>query len=442
MFNGKRRMKILFATIPMVTAVAGCAKEPYSGSAVEESVANKVAPHSLEAFHIAFAPGADETERTFSWHTRGMDKKAVVELNRLDEKDNVLSSETFEATVEGILRGQSRHKATITGLEQNQLYAYRFGDGQRAWSQTYTFRTQATEDADFNFLFFGDPQIGAGDGTQIDAAGWDRTVTAATELFPDTDFLVSAGDQVNRANKPIQYEGWFSPEELTAYPIMPIVGNHDAASFADYFNVLNETGLGGDSEASDFYFIYGNTLFIALNTQSDAVGEHREALELAVSENPDATHRIVLLHKSLYSSADHALDEDVLALRDGLVPVFDELDIDAVLMGPDHVYVRTYQMKGDEVVGETAYDKEGAAVDPEGTLYLTGNSSTDSKYYEMQDPSIYERYAAVALQLEEPTFMNVGVTDASLTFTTYKTYKTADLSVVDKYRIVKTEGDE
>jgi len=439
MFNGKRRMKILFATLLMATAVAGCAKEPYSGSAVEEPVANKVAPHTLDVFHIAFAPGADETERMFSWHTLGMNKKAVVELNRLDEKGNVLSSETFKATVEGSLRGQSRHKATITGLEENQLYAYRFGDGQRAWSETYTFRTQATEDADFNFLFFGDPQIGASDGTQIDADGWDRTMTAATELFPDTDFLVSAGDQVNRANKPIQYEGWFSPEELTAYPIMPIVGNHDAASFADYFNVPNETGLGGDSEASDFYFTYGNTLFLALNSQSDDVEEHRKAMERAIAENPDATHRIVLLHKSLYSSADHALDEDVLALRDGLVPVFDELDIDMALMGHDHVYVRTYQMKGDEAVAEVAYNEDGAAVDPEGTLYLTGNSASDSKYYEMQDAFVYERYSAVALQLEEPTFMNVEVTDDALIFTTYKT---SDLSVVDAYSIVKTVGEE
>lgn len=439
MFNGKPRIKILFATLLMVTAMAGCAKEPYRDSAVEESVANKIAPHSLDAFHIAFAPGADETERTLSWHTRGMNKKAVVELSLLDENGNVLSSETFKATVEVVFRGQSRHKATITGLEQNQLYAYRFGDGQRAWSQTYTFRTQEAWDGDFNFLFFGDPQIGAGDGTQIDADGWDGTVTAATELFPDTDFLVSAGDQVNRADNPIQYEGWFSPEELTAYPIMPVVGNHDAASFADYFNAPNETGLGGDSEASDFYFTYGNTLFLALNSQSDDVEEHRKAMERAIAENPDATHRIVLLHKSLYSSADHALDEDVLALRAGLVPVFDELDIDVALMGHDHVYVRTYQMKGDEAVAEVAYNEDGAAVDPEGTLYLTGNSASDSKYYEMQDAFVYERYSAVALQLEEPTFMNVEVTDDALTFTTYKT---SDLSVVDAYSIAKTVGEE
>ncbi|WP_159072210.1 purple acid phosphatase family protein [Trichococcus paludicola] len=439
MFKRNYRMKILFATLIMVTVMTGCAKEPYRDSAVEESVATKYTPHILDAFHIAFAPGADETERTFSWHTRGINKKAVVELSRLDEAGNILSSETFEATVEGVLRGQSRHKAIITGLEENQLYSYRFGDGHRAWSESYTFRTQATEDGDFNFLFFGDPQIGAGDGAQIDADGWDRTVTTATEMFPDTAFLVSSGDQVNRANNPIQYDGWFSPEELTAYPIMPIVGNHDAASFADYFNVPNETGWGGDSEDSDFYFTYGNTLFLALNSQSSDVAEHKEAMELAIAANPDAIHRIVLVHKSLYSSADHALDEDVLALRAGLVPAFDELDIDAVLMGHDHVYVRTYQMKGDAVIGETAYNEEGAAVDPDGTVYLTGNSASDSKYYEMRDPSVYDRYSAVALQLEEPTYMNVEVTDDSLTFTTYKV---SDQSVVDAYSIVKTFGEE
>ena len=439
MFNRNHRMKVLFATLIIVMAMAGCAKEPYRDSPIEESVATKEAPHTLDVYHIAFAPGADETERTFSWHTRGMNKKGVVELSQLDEEGNVLSSETFGSAVEGILRGFSRHKATITGLEENQLYSYRFGDGHRDWSESYSFRTQATEDGDFNFLFFGDPQIGAGDGARTDADGWDRTVTTATKMFPDTSFLVSSGDQVNTAYNLQQYEGWFSPEALTAYPIIPIVGNHDAASFADYFNVPNETGLGGDSEGSDFYFSYGNTLFLALNSQSSDVEEHRKAMERAIAANPDATHRIVLLHKSLYSSADHALDEDVLELRAGLVPAFDELDIDAVLMGHDHGYVRTYQMEGNQVVGEITYNEEGAAVDPDGTVYLTGNSASDSKYYDMRGPSVYERYSAVALQLEEPTYMNVEVTDDSLTFTTYKV---SDLSVVDEYSVVKTVGEE
>ena len=83
-------------------------------------------------------------------------------------------------------------------------------------------------------------------------------------------------------------------------------------------------------------------------------------------------------------------------------------------------------------------ESERAAVDPDGTVYLTGNSASDSKYYDMRGPSVYERYSAVALQLEEPTYMNVEVTDDSLTFTTYKV---SNLSVVDAYSIVKTVGE-
>ena len=436
MFDGKRRMRILFAALLLASVASGCANGPSRDPAAKELASTKYDPHALDVFHVALAPGSDESERTFSWHTQDTNKKGVVELSRLDEEGNILSSETFEATVEDILRGRSRHKATVSGLEENQLYSYRFGDGHRAWSESYTFQTQA--EGDFNILFFGDPQIGAGDGTWIDADGWDRTVSAATEMFPDTAFLVSSGDQVNRASDLSQYDGWFFPEELTAYPVMTIAGIHDDSPFTDYFNVPNETGLGEDSEGSDFYFTYGNTLFMALNSQSSDIAEHKEAMELAIAESPDATHRIVFLHKSLYSSANHALDEDVLVLRAGLVPVFDELNIDAVLMGHDHVNVRTYQMKGDEVVGEIAYNEEGAAVDPDGTVYLTGNSSSGSKYYDMQDASGYERYSAVALQLKEPTYMNVEVTDNALTFTTYKV---SDQSVVDAYSIVKTVGE-
>lgn len=438
MLNRNNRIKILFATLFLMAFTTGCSNSQGSDSAVMESGSTVKDPTKLDAFYIAFSPGSDETERTFSWHTPKTKKEGLVELSLVDEEGNVVSTETFEATVTDTQSGYSTHEATVTGLEEYQTYAYRFGDGYRAWSESYTFRTQAAWDGSFNFLFFGDPQIGAGDGTQIDADGWDWTVTTATEMFPDTDFFVSSGDQVNIANNLEQYAGYFYPEELMNYPTMTIVGNHDDVLFADYFNPPNETGLGEDGAGSDFYFTYGNTLFIALNTQTNDSDEHWEAMEQAIAANPDAAHRIVLLHKSIYSSADHALDVDVLAFRDGLVPAFDELDIDAVLMGHDHAYVRTYQMKGDAVVGEINYNEEGAAVDPDGTIYFTGNSASDSKYYDMREPSVYERYSAVALQLEEPTYMNVEVTGNSLTFTTYKV---SDQSVVDAYSIVKTVGE-
>ena len=69
MFNRNHRMKVLFAILIIVTAMAGCAKEPYRDSAVEESVATKDAPHTLDVFHIAWIPGTPNYKKTKNNHT-------------------------------------------------------------------------------------------------------------------------------------------------------------------------------------------------------------------------------------------------------------------------------------------------------------------------------------------------------------------------------------
>ena len=51
-------------------------------------------------------------------------------------------------------------------------------------------------------------------------------------------------------------------------------------------------------------------------------------------------------------------------------------------MGHDHVYVRSNMMKGMKVSQET---KDLTSVtDPEGILYLTANSASGSKYYDIK----------------------------------------------------------
>jgi hypothetical protein len=241
---------------------------------------------------------------------------------------------------------------------------------------------------------------------------------------------------VNKASDESQYDGWFAPDELSEYAIAPTIGKHDdEENFSEYFYVPNMTGLGDTSAGSDYFYTYGNTLFIFLNTESDAIAEHKNAMETAIATKPNFRHKVVIMHQSIYSAADHATDSSVLFFRAKLVPIFEDLDIDVVLMGHDHVYVRTYQMKGGDIVDAVTYNEAGAAVDPEGIIYITGNSASGSKYYTMQEPSVYDDYAIVATQLEEPTFINVEVTDASMTF---KTYKVSDASVVDSYSIIKT----
>ncbi|WP_075618625.1 purple acid phosphatase family protein [Paenisporosarcina indica] len=385
------------------------------------------------ASNIAFAPGSDETQRTLNWYTGKTEHSGVVELTKQNAKGKVVSKTTFEATVADTSSGESSHKATITGLTEDSNYSYRIGDGNGNWTKSYEFETQDTEE--FNFLFFGDVQIGASGNAKTDGDSWESTLSTTMERYPDTAFLVSAGDQVNTATNESQYDEWFAPEELTKYPISTTIGNHDnSAVFSEHFNVPNATGLGDSVAGSDYYYVYGDTLFMVLNTQSSDNAEHKLAMEQAIADNPNVKNKIVVLHKSIYSTASHATDSDILNFRANLVPIFDELDIDVALMGHDHVYVRTFQMLGDAPVEKVTYDDKGAAVNPEGTLYLTGNSSTGSKFYNLKSESIYANYANVTSQLKEPTYMNTEVDGDSMTFTTYNV---SDNSVVDTYTIVK-----
>lgn len=115
------------------------------------------------------------------------------------------------------------------------------------------------------------------------------------------------------------------------------------------------------------------------------------------------------------------------------MPIFDKNDIDVVLMGHDHVYTRSYQMEGFKELKNQTLDNEGNVVDPEGTLYLTANSASGSKYYNILENEDFT-YAAVKDQSKVPTISNIEMTDNLFKVVTYRT---DNMEVIDEYSIVK-----
>lgn len=81
MLDGKQRMRILFATLLLTTLATGCTNESTTDSIAGDSASSTYDPTKLDAFYIAFSPGSDETERTFSWHTPKTNKEGFVELS-------------------------------------------------------------------------------------------------------------------------------------------------------------------------------------------------------------------------------------------------------------------------------------------------------------------------------------------------------------------------
>ena len=104
----------------------------------------------------------------------------------------------------------------------------------------------------------------------------------------NASFVVSAGDQIQTTKKKspgksemtseIEYTGYLSPDVLKSLPVATTVGNHDAdnANYTYHFNTPNSSDLGSNGVVGgDYYFTYGNTLFMMLNTQDTNAAEHK-----------------------------------------------------------------------------------------------------------------------------------------------------------------------
>ena len=318
-----------------------------------------------------------------------------------------------------------------------------------------------------------------------DSYNWNVTLNKAMEQHPEIDFLVSPGDQVsvkgNEDAKDLkeqedQYSGYLSASVLRNLPQAVAIGNHDcsSASYQNHFNnpnpFLEESTP--TPAGNGYFYSYGNALFIVINANNYNAADHKALIEKAIKENPNAKWRIVVMHQDIYGSGlDHS-DSDGIILRTQLTPIFDANDIDVVLQGHDHSYARTYQLTSDGQAHDEfleykqdqggfnhdnfderfekdgvfrAYYKsqnlcyniadksQGTVVNPEGVFYLTSNSATGSKFYnlipEQQD------YVAARSQNWRPSYSVINITKDSFTVNTYDV-ETGE-AIDSSYTIVK-----
>lgn len=387
---------------------------------------------------ICITMGADETSRNITWYSPSTSSTASVEY-AVKGDDDTFPTEYMSANATAkSSSGYYYCQATMTGLAADTEYIYRFKNGNII-SQTYTLSTGA--DGAFSFIFVGDPQIGASGNAETDGANWAATLDTALNHFPETSFLISAGDQVNSAGSESEYAQYLSPEAMTKLTTATVIGNHDTGSAAHsrHFYDPNKTASNGQTYGAtnagcDYWYVYNDVLFLNLNTNNVSTAEHKAFMEDAIAQNPHVLWKVVVFHHSIYSAAGHAVNLDILTRREELVPVFTELDIDVVLMGHDHVYVRSYMMNG--FAADRTNGIQSSVTDPSGILYLTACSSSGSKYYSLLNSDF--EYAAVKVQENTPNYTNVQVTPTSFKISTYRS---TDSSLVDEFEIKKTKAN-
>ena len=216
----------------------------------------------------------------------------------------------------------------------------------------------------------------------------------------------------------MEYAGYLSADALQNIPVATAIGNHEAsgAYYGYHFYNPNESDLGSTTAGGDYYFSYGKTLFIVLNSNNTNQEEHRQLMQQAIDSDKDATFRIVMFHHDIYGAGQPHANSDGAQLRTVFAPLMDEFNIDVCLTGHDHSYSRTYQILDGVAIDYDVKDG-GTVTDPQGTLYMTANSASGSKYYETVKTQQY--FISNMSQQALPTYSVIKMTDNSFTISTY-----------------------
>lgn len=341
----------------------------------------------------------------------------------------------------------NRHAAEVS-IEEEKDYYYRVGTtyGDVAcYSQPVLLGEASTsEDDAFTFINVADSQ-GA---TEADYDKYISVLSQAEETFEDAEFITHLGDFVDDGNNESYWDWVLNNEEMQSLPVVPVAGNHEARAtderlvnaIAAHYNV--DIPEQDTSQGIYYSFTYENATFIVLNTNdlngSDRLSEAQMAWAESVAQNADTTWKIVLTHKAPYSKGPHYNDSDVIQIRQQLNQLTADCDIDLVLSGHDHTYLRTpYLLNGEEQQTEyTDLSVDGityrTAVNPEGTVFVIPSTS-GVKYYEFNEAA--DVPAEVAGQPNMSVYEGITIEGDTLYYRAY----TEDGSLYDSFAIQKGE---
>ncbi|MCE5100136.1 metallophosphoesterase [Staphylococcus cohnii] len=374
--------------------------------------------------------GKDNTEKNLTWYHES-DEQGYVEIAEANEQGDFsnarrLEGETHKGSNTKRLLNKDIPKmnythATLPHLEENTTYMYHFFNGVNG-EKSPIRRFDTNNNGETNFIAVADPQLGASGDLVADNAGWQNTVNQMAQLNKNPDFLMSLGDQVNLPWDEKAYSGFIEAKGMENFTVVPTLGNHDRANkaYSEHFNLPNLQNGGKNLASSDFYFTHNDTLFVSLNSESLDYKGHEETMKRAIADTKDQNPKwiVALTHRNPYSAGKHSDKLATKIRRDKFAPLMKKYNVDLVLGGHDHSYSRSHVMNGKDA--QVKWDENGAAPqtysNPNGTIYVTLNSASGSKFYELDGK---KDYAVKSIQDNQPAYTKVNITKDYIEVLTY-----------------------
>ncbi len=332
--------KTFFRLVSIVLCVALLFGGAVSASADDVAAADK-------AFRISVAVNGDTaTQRGFCWYSKENHKaKLTVSEAGVPVK---------EFTVEGFeWEGNFCYKQVVTGLAAGKEYTYSIDlePGATA-SSNAVYGSFTTDNADdkVDFIAYADIQAGNLENFQKGA----DTVSAAFRTMPSAEFMLNMGDFTNDStNEEWDYYAQVMDGINTTTTVAPVSGNHDGLGVWNWFNnlfCLDTSESVQTLNGVNYSFDYGNAHIAILNT-NDVLSISLAQLKWLKNDmnSTDKDWKIVCMHKTPYTLGKDGKWPDALYLQKSLTKVLDACDVDLVLSGHDHQYLRTKPLTNNKI---------------------------------------------------------------------------------------------
>lgn len=307
--------------------------------------------------------------------------------------------------------------ATLNNLKPGEKYIYRVGS--EGWYSEWHQVRMPDSSKKLSFIYFGDAQ------NDIKSM-WSRVIREAYKTMPDVDFLLHAGDLINRHNHDSEWGEWFYAGNFIHATIPGIMtpGNHEygkgvvlSPQWKKQFN-LPANGPSGLDETC-YVINYPNLKIISLDAEqideSPVFRKKQEQWLDSILSNDPRKWTAVTLHYPVFSTSPSRDNEE---LRNLLKPIFDKHKVDIVLQGHDHAYGRG--MVSNMLSGTSAKSETG-------TMYVV--SVSGPKMYDLADREWMQRKAR-----NTQLFQIITIDDNTLKYTAYS----ADGDLYDAFDLIKS----
>lgn len=362
-------------------------------------IINAKASDQYAPFTIIANPGEDaSSEIRISFQTYQDISEVDVEYTKVSD-ENWFQSKTIKAqgVVNTVFDGNSSKDASGTNITENgKLYDYNVNLVNLDSNTEYKYKVIGTLESDvhyfktagsneYSFAWIGDFHSYTPIPNRLKVST--AMVNTIIQKDPSVDFVLSTGDDVAWGGSYSFWKRMYEEDYIKNYMHVACIGNHDhmdrtsEKNSNEYFKTVNNNPLNGyeGEEGVSFWMVYSNTLYFFLNNET-----------LGTKSTPvciDWMREVVKAHPTQYIfivshyQAFNAITGATASNYNRFCEFCDEVGVDVVFTGNQHIYLRTKSLYG----GKVSTD------DGLGTVYVQCPSSDNERGQDMNETLTYNQ---------------------------------------------------